>query len=147
MVLAGAMLLANSSMAQNTDWNALNGVPAGQRIRLALRGGGSRQGVLQRVDESTITIDNGQIVNRDDVRRAWLKGNSKRGKHALIGAGVGGAIGLGVGAAVDADCSKNSIICTGNRGKGILTPVFALMGAGVGALLPAHGWQEVYRSK
>jgi len=42
----------------------------------------------------------------------------------------------------DNDCSSQSNACTGNKGKAIPTPVFGLIGAGMGALLPASGWQE-----
>jgi len=28
-----------------------------------------------------------------------------------------------------------------------LTPAFALLGAGIGALLPAGGWREIYRAR
>src|SRR6266849_2454449 len=42
----------------------------------------------------------------------------------------------------DNDCSSHSNACTGNKGNAIPTPVFGLIGAGMGALLPASGWQE-----
>lgn len=145
IILAGAMLLTHPSSAQNSDWQVLRTVPQGQRIRLALRDGTSHEGKLQSVSENSVTTDK-QVVNRDDIQRVWLKRNGHRGKHAVIGAGIGAGVGLGTGAAIDADCSKNAFICTGPYGKVVLTPAFGVIGAGIGALLPAHGgWQELYR--
>jgi len=34
-----------------------------------------------------------------------------------------------------------------NMGKEVLTPFFGVVGMGVGVLLPAGGWREVYISK
>src|SRR6266478_8396819 len=86
-------------------------------------------------------------IARETVRRVSLETNSHRGKHALIGAAIGAGGGLGAGIAIDNDCSPNAIVCTGNQGKAILTPAFALLGAGIGALLPAGGWREIYRAR
>ena len=146
LVIASSTLVASPSLAQNHDWQLLKAVPEEQQVRISLRGGTSHKGILQGVGENTITVD-GKAFNKDDVQRVWLKQKSKRAKHVLIGAGIGGGTGLGMGTAVDAQCSQNSIICTGPYGKLILTPVFGVVGAGVGALLPAHGWRELYRTE
>jgi len=148
IVLAGAMYFALATTAQNSDWQVLKTVSPGQRIRIALRDGKTRDAKLQSADDSALTIDRGQILNKNDVRRVLLKRKGHRGKHALIGAGIGGGTGLGLGTAVDAQCSHESIFCTGPYGKIVFTPLFGAIGAGVGAVLPAHGgWQEIYRAE
>jgi hypothetical protein len=88
-----------------------------------------------------------QTLSLNSVQQVSSRRAGHRGRHALIGAAIGAGAGLGTGAAIDNDCSRNSIVCTGNKGKAILTPVFGLLGAAIGALLPAGGWQEIYRSK
>jgi hypothetical protein len=52
---------------------------------------------------------------------------------------------LGFGAALDHSCSQNGGFCFKNAGKELLPPFFGLAGAGIGALIPTGGWQEVYR--
>jgi len=88
-----------------------------------------------------------QTLARDQVKRVSIRSKGHRGRNALIGAGIGAGAGLGIGASIDNNCSKTSIVCTGNKGKAILTPAFGLLGAGIGALIPAGGWREVYRSR
>ena len=76
-----------------------------------------------------------------------LQGRGHRGRHALIGAAIGAGVGLGKGASIDSDCSATAVVCTENKGKAIGAPLFALLGAGIGALPPAGGWQELYRAR
>ena len=69
-------------------------------------------------------------------------------RHALIGLGIGAAGGLGLGAGIDAGCNPHAFLgCLAgpNFGKEVLTPVGAVIGFGIGAVLPAGGWREVYR--
>ena len=90
-------------------------------------------------DDAVIIRTNGadQTVSRSSVERVSSRHPGHRGRHVLIGAGIGAGAGLGTGAAIDNNCTRQSIVCTGNKGKAILTPVFGLIGAGIGALLPA----------
>jgi hypothetical protein len=147
LALAGTMLIARPSMAQNDNWQVLKALHPNQQIRVSLRAGGTHKGALQEVSDATLTVSDGQALKREDIQRVWVKRPGHRGKHALIGAGIGAGVGLGLGAGIDNSCSANSIICTGNRGKAIGTPLFALIGAGIGAALPTGGWEEVYRSR
>jgi hypothetical protein len=39
-----------------------------------------------------------------------------------------------------------SFYCTGNKGKALATPLFGLLGAGIGAALPTGRWHELYRA-
>lgn len=144
-------LLISSSLcgAENPAWNNVKQLSPGQQIRVVLDTKQSFRGQFQSVTEEAIIIHaNGsdQTLSRSSVQKVFSHRPGHRGRHALIGAAIGAGAGLGSGAAIDNDCSHQSIICTGNKGKAILTPAFGLMGAGIGALLPASGWQEIYRS-
>lgn len=146
LALNGALLFAQSSTAQKADWQVLTTLQPGQQIKVSLHAGGTREGVLQNVSDSSLTLNNGPIL-KQDIQRVWVKGKGHRVKHTLIGAAIGAGVGLGLGEAIDNDCSPNSIVCSGNRGKAIGIPLFAAIGAGIGAALPAHSWQEIYRNK
>jgi hypothetical protein len=151
VVLPLLALLISSSLcgAENPAWNNLKQLSPGQQVRVVLDSNKSFKGQFQSVtDDALIVHANGadQTLSRSSVQKVSSRRPGHRGRHALIGAAIGAGAGLGIGAAIDNDCSSQSILCTGNKGKAILTPVFGLIGAGVGALLPAGGWQEVYRS-
>jgi len=141
------MLAAQPSMHPKDDWKVLKALQQNEQVRVSLRAGGTHNGALQEVSDSRLTISDGQAFNREDVQRVWVKRHGHRGKHTLIGAGIGAGAGLGIGAAIDHHCASNSLICTGNLGKAIGTPLFAVIGAGIGAVLPGGGWEEVYRSR
>ena len=135
---------------ERSDWGSLKQIAAGQTIKVIVKDGASSQGDFQSATEDALVLrvaGEDRSIARDTVRQVSLKTNSHRGKHALIGAAIGAGGGLGAGIAIDNDCSPNAIVCTGNKGKAILTPVFALIGAGIGALLPAGGWREIYRAR
>lgn len=141
--------MAQSKSAANPAWNNLKQLSPGQQVRVVLNSNSSLKGQFQSVTDDAIIIRaNGadQTLSRSSVQQVSSGRPGHRGRHALIGAAIGAGAGLGAGAAIDNDCSPQSIVCTGNKGKAILTPVFGLIGAGIGALLPAGGWQEVYRS-
>ena len=143
---AGPLLRA----AEKSDWGNLKQVALGQPIKVLATDGKSSQGDFQSVSDDALVLrlaGGDRSFPRDTVQRVSIKRNGHRGKHALIGAAIGAGGGLGAGIPIDHDCSPTSIVCTGNKGKAILTPAFALLGAGIGALLPAGGWREIYRSR
>jgi hypothetical protein len=147
--LLGLLISSSLRGAENPAWNNLKQLSPNQQIRVVLNGKKSFKSEFQSVtDDAIIVRANGadQTLSRASVQQVSSRRPGHRGRHALIGAAIGAGAGLGTGAAIDNDCSPQSIVCTGNKGKAILTPVFGLIGAGIGALLPASGWQEVYRS-
>ena len=147
--LAIAALSSHTCIGQS-DWNVVQQLTSGQELKIVLKEGGSRRGTFESATDSSVVMrskNNQQTLSREQVNRILVKRKGHRGRNALIGAGIGAGAGLGAGAAIENDCAKTSIICTGNKGKAILTPVFGLLGAGIGALIPSGGWREVYRSR
>ena len=150
MALALLGLVTSPSLhAQSLAWDSLKQVTDGQKIRVVLSDTKSYTGEFRSISDEAIVIHTrgaDQSVPRQSVKQVYSKRPGRRGRHALIGAAIGAGAGLGTGAAIDADCSPTSIVCTGNKGKAIATPVFGLLGAAIGAALPTGGWQEIYRS-
>jgi hypothetical protein len=144
--LLGSSLLR---AAENPDWNNLKQLSPGQPVRVLVNSRKSFKGQFRSVtDDAVIVHANGadRTLSRSDVQEISSRHPGHRGRHVLIGAAIGAGAGLGMGAAIDNDCSSQSIVCTGNKGKAILAPVLGLVGAGIGALLPAGSWQQIYRS-
>jgi hypothetical protein len=147
--IAIALISPLSSAAQQAEWSNLQQIPLGGHVRVLTRDGKSHNGRFQSASDSGLVImvhDKDETFQRDSIQRVLFRSGGHRVRHVLIGAAVGAGAGLATGAAIDNDCSKNSFVCTGNMGKAILTPVFGLLGAGVGALFPSGGMREVYRS-
>jgi len=133
--------------AGSAGWDSLKQLGPQLDAKVVLTRGESYRGALISVSDDSLAIHSGKsdrTIARSDVNRISIRRPNHRGRNALIGAGIGAGAGLGMGTAVD-QCSKTDFMCTGNWGKGILTPFFGLAGAGVGALLPTGGWHEVYR--
>jgi hypothetical protein len=72
-------------------------------------------------------------------------------RNALIGTGIGAGAGLAIGAAADhgSNCSQTSFGCIvpPKVGKEALTPLGAIVGAIIGAVLLTGGWHEIYRAR
>ena len=118
-------------------------------MKVALQNGSATHGKFRSANNTGLMIATEageETLSRENIRSVSVKHNGHRGRHALIGAAIGAGAGLGIGVAIDNDCTKNLIVCTGNKGKAILTPAFAVIGAAIGAALPAGRWREVYRS-
>jgi len=148
--LVGLLVSCSVHATENPAWNNLKQLSPGQQVRVVVNSNKTVKGRFQSgTDDAIIIRSKGadQTLSRNSVQQVSSRRAGHRGWHALIGAAIGAGAGLGTGAAIDNDCSRNSIVCTGNKGKAILTPVFGLLGAAIGALLPAGGWQEIYRSK
>jgi len=104
----------------------------------------SYKGQFQAFTEDAIVIHSkgaDQTVSRQSVKLIFSRRPSHRGRHALIGAGIGAGVGLSTGGAISSGC-----FCTANDVRAVATPLFGVLGAGIGAALPSGGWQELYRS-
>jgi len=146
--IAAALLLLAATVAAQTNasnWNTVKALAAGTDVRI-LNGSRTVNGKIEGVTDETIVVNSGkgqETFKQQDVMRVSLKKNGHRMRNALIGLGVGAGVGVGVGAAADANCT--GLCFGGNFGKAIFTPLGAVAGVLVGALIPTGGWREIYK--
>jgi hypothetical protein len=156
--LALTLVFAGEAAAQSaaapgskSEWTAVQSLAIGARIRVTTTDRKTIQGAFQSATGEGLALgqpSGAEMLARTSIKSVSVKGPGHRIRHALIGLGLGAAGGLGAGAAVDAGCNPHAFLgCLGgpNFGKEVLTPVGAVIGLGIGAVLPAGGWREVYR--
>jgi preprotein translocase subunit YajC len=139
--------MAASAAAQTnaTAWNTVKALPAGTEVRIAA-GSHTVRGKIDRITDDTLVVTSGdgqEMFAQQEVTRVSVGKQGHRGRNALIGLGIGAGAGLGVGAAADAGC--NGICFLGDLGKEVFTPVGAVAGVLLGALIPTGGWREIYK--
>jgi hypothetical protein len=129
--LAIFVLLSGNCFAESKDkslWENLKELKQGQKIQVIQWNSVTFEGKFQSFSEDAVTFEVKKmklIIKRKDIRRVAKA--SGRGGHALIGLGIGSAVGL--------------IGISANEGDGVyiamaLLPVFAGGGAIVGAAMP-----------
>ncbi len=165
ILLAGSSVFSTIAFGQaqavstppKSDWANLRLLTAGSEIRVIATGQQTIRGTLWSVNEDTLIVgqQGERTLARSMVRSVSVK-KSHRIRHMLIGLGAGAAGGLGAGAGFDSKypCRYMDLGCVPepNVGKSpsakeIVTPIGAVLGLAVGALLPAGGWREIYRSR
>lgn len=147
--ILGLMFSPAVSAAQKSDWSVVKQLSQDRQIRIVLNEAKSYTGEFRSATDDAIFVrvrTGDQTFSRTSIRSISSKGRGHRGRNALIGAAIGAGVGLGIGAAIDR-CPANSIVCTGNKGKAIGAPLFALVGAAIGAVLPSGRWQAIYRTQ
>jgi hypothetical protein len=121
------------ALAQQTpslsDWAAVKQIKTNQRLFVRQKNEKEIKGEMIEATDTTLTIDrDGKPLSiaRADVRQVYLvSGTAKKGKWALIGAGIGAGAGAGIGAAKYSDHVDDSEI---------YIPIGLIIGAGSGAL-------------
>ncbi len=145
-LLTVALLCAVGATAQaqdRSDWQSLARLRAGDTVRLSLKSGASRskatEGVFQSWTPEQVTV--GVVTaKKEDVRKIELYSQDHgmgHGKKALIGAAIGFGGGFALGAISAAHCTGFCVIGPGETGAA-LGGLGGLIGATIGALLPAH---------
>lgn len=141
--IATSSVLGDENKNQSA-WDKLKQLSAGQQIQVVQNGAKSTTGSFHSVTDDAIVVDAAsgeETINRQSVQRVSAKSKNHRLRNALVGFGVGAGAGLAVGAGVD--CST---CWFPNLGKEVLTPLGALAGGVVGAVIPTGGWHEIYRA-
>jgi hypothetical protein len=141
-----------SGMAQpaKDSWGNLKQLASGQQIWIVLNDAKSYSGQFQSVSNDGIVLRLGkdnQMFERQNVLRVSTKGASHRKRNALIGAGIGFAVGLGTGAAESASNRKEWPQNKYTEAGAIVGVGLAGVGALIGAVLPTGGWHDVYRAR
>jgi hypothetical protein len=139
--------------AQTTgNWDAVRHFSADQPIRVSLADGRSLQGKFQSATDGELLLSTAkaqETLARADITKVATKGTNHRVRNAVIGLGVGAGAGLGAGAIADHEsaCKQppGCLLNFPNLGKEVLTPVGAIAGLIVGAVIPSGTWHDVYR--
>ena len=142
----GLLLLLASVRLQAQSWDAVTKIEPGTQVTVEDSSGKDHRGKLASVTVEAISIDTGrgqEAIERTRVRRVQARAPSRRLRNALIGAGIG----LAVGAIADNTIGtylRNEVgEGTGGRVLTYIGPA-GIFGA-IGASLPAR--RTVYKSK
>jgi len=130
------------------DWQSLAQLQAGDNIRLFLKTG-PVSGLFQAWTPQQVTAGT-TTAKKEDVLKIerYRHGGWGRGKTAAIGALVGFGGGFAIGAGVTG-CNHDQFGPCVSRGLGgaAFGGVGAVIGAGIGALLPHHNKDLIYSVK
>ncbi len=113
-------------------WDAVKGIPYGEKVEIKLKGGKMVKGEVASVSDTAIIVGSGSksvTTTRDDVNRLSRIIKKSSRKPVLVGALVGAGI-LGGGTAIAAAGSSNS-----GDDAAVFTVLMGWAGAGVGALV------------
>ena len=85
-----------------SDWASVQQIKTNERVFVRQKNGKEIKGEMIEASDTTLTIDrDGKPLSiaRGDVRQVYVvSGTAKKGKWALIGAGIGAGAGAGIGA-------------------------------------------------
>ncbi|MCX6622858.1 MAG: hypothetical protein NTY38_17690 [Acidobacteria bacterium] len=136
-----------------SDWDNLSGLREGQEIRVYQGKAGGVSARFRSVSPERLVVENGDgsaaEVPRAEVRRVDTRGGAgRRVRHAAIGAAIGFGGGFVLGAAVGG-CKSNQFGPCWSRGVvgGVVGGLGMVVGAGVGAVLPAGHGETIYRAR
>src|SRR4051812_24246298 len=129
LLLSSHVPLAFSQQASSNDWTVVQQIKTDAKILVKQKNGKEVKGSMIEASDTTLTIDrDGKpfSIARADVRQVYVvSGTAKKGKWALIGAGIGAGAGAGIGAAKYSDSVDDSQI---------YIPIGLIIGAGSGAV-------------
>ena len=134
LLTAPQAVLAQTRSGSNRNWAAVMTIQPGEKLAIRLKNGQTVEGKLSSVSETGLALATGgktSEINREDAQRVYHIAGASPKRPILIGAAIGAAGGVGLGASAG-NC-KNAIGPCFNRSTTI--PVGAAVGAGVGALV------------
>jgi hypothetical protein len=152
VLMTGVPLRAADNRNAGSNWDNLKQLAPGDQVQIVLNDAKSYRGHFQLLSDEAIVVRLGsgeQTFPRETVLRVSTKGQSHRGRNALIGLAAGAGTGIVVGVASpelgQGKCSQGSCVDAG------WVAVYGLwgaaLGAGVGALIPTGGWHDAYRAR
>lgn len=134
-----------------SNWASVKQLAAGSEIQVTITDGRKIVGAFQSATDDDLLVQtpkSPETLARLTIAKVSMNGRSHRLRNALVGFGGGAGVGLIVGAVSDSGCPKDGCFPVGkNLGKEVFTPLGALIGVTVGALLPTGGWHDLYRAK
>ncbi|PYT16240.1 MAG: hypothetical protein DMG59_11005 [Acidobacteria bacterium] len=138
-------LLACGLLVSAQSWDTLRRLNPGDRVKVRDVSGQEHKGAFVSLSADNISITTGKsemAIERSRVRRVELRSGSRRARNAMIGAGIGFAIGLIVDQTAGAYFRNEFSEGSGARAITYIAPT-ALFG-GVGGAFPAY--RTVYRA-
>ena len=139
---------------KKADWNNVTALARAAEVRVELSDSRSVIGGVLNVSEDSLAVNSAsgqETFTREQVMRVSVRGQSRRGRNTLIGLALGAGAGVGFGAVAVASqaCSPGfgRSICDSLNAPviGVSTGIGAVIGAGIGAVVPTGRWHEVYR--
>jgi len=136
---------------RKADWNSVTALARAAEVRVELSDSRSVIGGVLNVSEDSLAVNSpsGQeTFTREQVMRVSVRGQSRRGRNTLIGLALGAGAGVGIGGAARQSCSRGlGSLCDSFNAPviGVSTGIGAVIGAGIGAVVPTGRWHEVYR--
>ena len=91
-----------SAQVGNNDWSRVESLSSNTRLVVEMQAGQSIKGKLLSATPSVLNISrDGRpiVLQQQDIARVYIANKGSRFKSALIGAGVGAAVGIGISAA------------------------------------------------
>ena len=153
-LMCSLILIPCSLRAQDTksDWKALYGLRAGEKIELIETGMKKHVGTFSTVTEEAIQMREGSNdigIPKESVARVTVLDKNHRLRNSLIFGGVGAGTGAGIAAAATRCSNSNNTFNLCGLGRGAAVAVGAAVGlvggAGVGAAIPSH--PTIYRAE
>jgi hypothetical protein len=138
------LLSAGLCVAQdNRDWKSVSVLTPGDKVRVSLKAGKPVTGFVRDWTPEAVTIDT-TTVKRDDVKTVQRVRGGGRLKHVAIGAAIGFGGGFAIGVAAGG-CRPSDFLCLPRGEVGAaLGGAGLVIGAAIGAALPAHHYQLIY---
>ena len=137
---------------KKSDWKALYGLRAGEKIELVETDMKKHVGTFSTVTDEAIQMREGSNdvgIPKESVARVTVLGKSHRLRNSLISGGLGAGAGAGIAAAATRCSSPSNSFSSCDFGRGIVVAIGAvaglLGGAGVGAAIASH--PTIYRAE
>jgi hypothetical protein len=131
-------LIATAGLfAQADSWALLRGIYPGQHTHVHLLSGDTQTGGFISTTDANIVIrlrTGDQTLAKEQIQKISVRKLSKRGRNALIGAGIGAGVMGGLAAGLTGDGTFAAAAAVG----------YGIIGAGIGALFP--GYDTLYRA-
>jgi hypothetical protein len=129
------------------DWQSLARLNSGDQVRMVLKTG-PVSGTFQSWTGEALTVGTVTARREDVLKIERYRHSGSRGKHAAIGALIGFGGGFAIGAGVTGDCKGSIGPCIPRHTGGLLAGgAGAVIGAVVGACLPAHRKELIYSAR
>ncbi|MDQ3373105.1 MAG: hypothetical protein M3521_04355 [Acidobacteriota bacterium] len=132
-----AVMLTMSSLAaaqtSNQDWSSVQALKLKTNLIVETKTGATVKGKVSGVTPTTLSLLSGGstiALERDDVAKVYRAKKSSRLKRAFIGAGIGAAVGFGIGGVYALITKGNGLAAAAGFIYGL--PTGAVFGAATG---------------